>query len=264
MRGFGAGVHLALPSAPVVVVISLDGAIEMAAANGSEFRSYMSPVAALHRNPRTISHHGRAFDITIEMTPAGARALLGIPCRLLSDRVVELTDLWGTTADELIDRLLIAPDWPRRFASLDSMLIEIAGKIPANLDPLFHAWGRLSSASDRVSVADAAREVGYSRRHLRDRFVAEYGVTPSRVARLGRFQRSVKLLRDRERRRRNVPSAPDTTLAEVAVEAGFYDHAHMTRDWNDIAGYSPSAWLAAEELPFVQDTTGASHQEWGT
>jgi hypothetical protein len=34
---------------------------------------------------------------------------------------------------------------------------------------------------------------------------------------------------------------------------GFYDQAHLAREWNDLVGRPPTAWLAAEELPFVQD-----------
>ena len=43
------------------------------------------------------------------------------------------------------------------------------------------------------------------------------------------------------------------SLARVAAECGYADQAHMTREWHALAGSSPSAWLADEQLPFVQD-----------
>jgi transcriptional regulator GlxA family with amidase domain len=43
------------------------------------------------------------------------------------------------------------------------------------------------------------------------------------------------------------------SLGAVAVAAGFADQAHMTRDWRELAGASPAAWMAGEQLPFVQD-----------
>jgi AraC-like DNA-binding protein len=46
-------------------------------------------------------------------------------------------------------------------------------------------------------------------------------------------------------------------LAEVAAVCGYADQAHMTHDWVTFAGSSPLAWLAEEQLPFVQDEVAA-------
>jgi AraC-like DNA-binding protein len=41
-------------------------------------------------------------------------------------------------------------------------------------------------------------------------------------------------------------------LAEIAARCGYADQAHLTREWRELAGCTPSTWLA-EELPSVQD-----------
>ncbi len=56
-----------------------------------------------------------------------------------------------------------------------------------------------------------------------------------------RFERSRRLL---ER-----PARPG--LAEVAVACGYYDQAHLSRDWRSLAGCTSTAWMAAE-LPSVK------------
>jgi transcriptional regulator GlxA family with amidase domain len=88
-----------------------------------------------------------------------------------------------------------------------------------------------------------AGEVGWSRRHLTDRFTAEYGLGPKAMARVLRFERA----------RWMIVRAAFPSLAAVAAECGYADQAHMTREWQALAGASPTAWLAAEQLPFVQD-----------
>ncbi len=35
-------------------------------------------------------------------------------------------------------------------------------------------------------------------------------------------------------------------LARLAAEAGYYDQAHLAREFRGLAGCSPSAWLAEE------------------
>ena len=42
-------------------------------------------------------------------------------------------------------------------------------------------------------------------------------------------------------------------LADVAICAGFYDQAHLHREWRELAGCTPSWWLA-EEFPSVHDS----------
>jgi transcriptional regulator GlxA family with amidase domain len=65
-----------------------------------------------------------------------------------------------------------------------------------------------------------------------NKFVAEYGVTPKDVVRLSRFHRSHRMLK----------GAAGATLADVSAVCGYYDQAHMARDWRDLAGVAQSRW----------------------
>jgi AraC-like DNA-binding protein len=85
-----------------------------------------------------------------------------------------------------------------------------------------------------------ADEVGWSARHLTNRFRTELGLRPKDAARVTRF--------DRARRR----IGPGVRLADVAADAGYFDQAHLTREFAAFAGCSPSRWMA-EEIGFVQD-----------
>jgi transcriptional regulator GlxA family with amidase domain len=91
----------------------------------------------------------------------------------------------------------------------------------------------------RARVADLAGEVGWSRRHFGKLFRAETGLAPKQASRVLRFERAGQLLRGGLR-----------DLADVAVEAGFYDQAHFSNEWRSLAGCSPRTWIA-EELPFL-------------
>ena len=65
---------------------------------------------------------------------------------------------------------------------------------------------------------------------------------PKVAARVLRFGRSRQL----------IEAGQHTSLAAVAAAAGYYDQAHMAREWREIAGCPPTTWIA-EELPSVQD-----------
>lgn len=169
--------------------------------------------------------------------------MLGLPAASLGPAVVGLDDLLGPLASELRERLAGVPDWRTRFAVLDGALIRRTGQLPDVAPEVGRAWDRFTGSHGAPRVADVAAEVGWSRRHLGERFLTEYGVTPKDAVRLARFDRSRWLIGGRRVR----------TLAEAAAAAGYYDQSHLTRDWRDFAGCPPSAWLVAEELPSVQD-----------
>ena len=103
------------------------------------------------------------------------------------------------------------------------------------------AWCRLLSAGGRCSVSGLADETGWSERHLRGRFRDETGLTPKAAARVIRFDRARRMLQHRAAAGTGLPP-----LADLAADCGYYDQAHLAREFRELAGCPPSAWLAEE------------------
>lgn len=248
-RGFAPGTHLGLPSHHLEFIICLDEPLRFAAMPDPRQPpgAFPSLAAGLHTGPALITHTGDVHSVSLELTPAGARTLLGVPAAALANTIVDLRDLLGSDATELAERLAAAPDWPGRFAVLDAMLSRRASRAESGHHhggetAVGYAWQRIVHRAGRVRVEELATETGYSRRHLTKRFAVEYGLPPKQFARVVRFERSRRLLIE----------GGSPSLSEVAAACGYFDQAHLARDWNDLAGVPPSVWMAVEELPFVQ------------
>jgi AraC-like DNA-binding protein len=252
VTGFAPGVHRGLPTHHVGLIIALDQPIHLAAMPDRRQPpgSFQLLAYGLRTGPAEIAHDGTSFSVSVDLTPAGARRLLGVPAAALAGTVVSLDELLGRTAAELAERLAAASGWPARFAVLDELLTRRAGAGAQPAAAPTHMWRRIVDSGGSVAVAELAAESGYSRQHLRTLFAREYGLGPKQVARLVRFGRSHRMLRDLARRR---PPGRRISLAEVAGRCGYFDQAHLAREWNELAGCPPSTWLASEELPFVQD-----------
>jgi AraC-like DNA-binding protein len=247
--GFASGEHIGLPSRHLTFIVSFDAPLELSRLpDGTEqLTSFDTLLGGLHTSPAVIRHDGSQHGIQLQVTPAGARGLFGVPAAELAREVAPLDAIWGRLAGELQDRLDAAVDWKARFAVLDRVLLRalsVRMELPSGARrETSQAWERLTTTAGRVEVARLAAEVGWSRRHLTERFSAEYGIGPKALARVLRFERARWMLVQPVR----------GTLAEVAAACGYADQAHMVRDWHALAGASPTAWLQAEELPFVQD-----------
>ncbi len=248
LSGFAPGTHIGMPSPYLTVIITIGEPIEIGEASHPEQQSgrWSSLASGISATPCTIVHDGNQHGVQLSLTPIGARALFGIPTAAIGAWMVDLDDVLGADARELRDRISVLEDWEARFAVLDEVLGRRVADV--SLDPaLDRAWDLLVGSAGRKRVAEVADDVGWSRRHLVNRFTSEFGVTPKDSARIARFSAAHSILR-----RPRIPA-----LAEVAAVCGYYDQAHMARDWRELAGMSPSRWRADEVFAFIQDPGSA-------
>jgi AraC-like DNA-binding protein len=186
----------------------------------------VSPVAGLHDRPQLVELAGQRCAVGVILTPWGAHSLFGVGMHALANEHLSVTDLAGRAAAELAGRLAELPAWPERIAVLSSALWRwfAAGRQPHG--EVLEAWHRLRSG--QVPIEDLAREVGWSRRRLESRFREQIGLPPKTIARMFRFHRAVDLLASGER------------TADVALRCGYWDQAHLNRDFQALAGRTPT------------------------
>jgi AraC-like DNA-binding protein len=86
----------------------------------------------------------------------------------------------------------------------------------------------------------AGRPSARPARRFGTRFRTEIGLAPKEAARVVRFDRARRLLQ------RRVAAAGPPELAALAAACGYYDQAHLAREFRALAGCPPSRWLAEE------------------
>jgi AraC-like DNA-binding protein len=201
----------ALPSTTVTVIINL----------GEPFGGLPGAfVAGLTDRGTVVDQHGEIDCLDLKLTPLGAYQLFGVPMSELANQIVDLTDVARLRPDRLREDLARLTD---------------EGPEPA--PEVTHVWRRLHDAHGNIPITELAGEVGWSRRHLVNRFHAQVGLPPKTVARILRFEELLRRL-------------PTTRIAEAAATCGYYDQAHMNRDFREFAGTTPGDYLT--RFPSVQ------------
>ena len=164
--------------------------------------------------------------------PGGVFAFLGLPVGELHNSYVPLDAFWGPYVAVMRERLLVVASPEARLQLLERLLL-------AQLDPERRSHSAVGHAlvafrSGQRRIGDVVDETGLSPRRFIGLFSDEVGLTPKSFCRIRRFQRTVELLH----------RAEIVDWVDVALACGYYDQSHMIHDFQDLAGLSPTDYLA--------------------
>ena len=160
----------------------------------------------------------------IRFAPGTAPGFLGLPAREVLDRRVPLADVWSRDRTRrLSDRVGTARD---PALALEEAVVNLFDESPDGLTGQV-----LRGVRQGVAVPALAGTVGLSERQLHRRCLDAFGYGPKMLGRVLRMNAAL----DRAR--------SGLALAEVAIQTGYSDQAHFTREIKALTGVPPRALL---------------------
>jgi AraC-like DNA-binding protein len=168
----------------------------------------------------------------VRFRPGAAGAFLSVPLSTLVDARVALGAIW-MEAEETREE--VAEAAPAGLA-IDAFERRLRARLaraatPAPTSRIQALIASLAAADAPLSVAELAARAGLTRQHLRRLFAQHVGYGPKKLARILRLRRTLRLIGARGGR----------SLATLALDAGYYDQAHMNAEFRDLAGRPPLA-----------------------
>ena len=95
---------------------------------------------------------------------------------------------------------------------------------------LSHAVNDIEHLKGLISVENLAQRHSVTSRQLERQFKQHLGISPKEYANFVRYQHAAQLIK----------SGSHQNLLDIALEAGYYDHAHMTNEIKKYSGLPPS------------------------
>jgi AraC-like DNA-binding protein len=207
-----------------------DGCIDLVADDHGAF------VAGPATGPAVVTMPARSITVGVRLRRGAAPAILDAGAQNLLDLNVSFEDVWerdgAATAGRVRDE---SPD--RR---LPTLLDFISARLDLNagIDREVATATALLEAQPDHSLDDLCDATNLSARHLRRRVVDAVGYSPRLLAGILRFQRFLRVARGAQ--------SEDRDLARLAVETGYADQPHLTRECRRFSGLSPAALVAEE------------------
>ena len=186
--------------------------------------------SGLYAGPVHIESDGGAECVQVDFTPLGAYRFFGGAVVDLTARMIEMGDVLGPEGSRLRERLGATSGWQCRFDIVEDFVARRANYLPS--PELEFAYRRLARSGGGIRIGALAQEIGWSRKHLVDRFRSEFGLAPKPIARIMRFHRACRLAR----------TGTSSGWAGIAADSGFSDQAHLVREFAALAGEPPTAW----------------------
>lgn len=156
--------------------------------------------------------------------PGAGGPALGLPLDEVRDRRVELAELGLDDRDRLSGDL--DPRDALGHVSAAASRMAAAGPSDRTVQA---AAVRLLNPRQRID--GLAADLGLSERQLRRRFDATVGYGPKTLQRVLRLRRFL--------------SGAQADLGRAALDAGYSDQAHLTRECSRLTGLSPGRWVGS-------------------
>ncbi len=182
--------------------------------------------------PLQVRPRGRVKTMGVRFRPFGLSAFLAAPLHELKDRATPIVDLWDGPAGRLEQALGEARTDADKAGEAERFLLD---RLRPRIDTAIEVTvGAILRSRGQARLEPLARRSGLSLRQVERRFRDAVGVGPKALSRVVRFQEVLRRL------------SGDEPWVEVALDCGYYDQAHLIRDFRDFVGLAPSRFRAAE------------------
>lgn len=164
----------------------------------------------------------------IRFKPAGMAAFADLPMQLLTDQHILGDDLSLPLVRQLQEALAKGGN---PFQAISHCLLKALPDQPARMQAAIQA---IQSHHGNISPVAIAAQVNMSPRNFERTFLQQVGTSAKTFSRIVRCLSAKAALQKQ----------PAANLLSLAINYGYHDHAHLTREFRHITGDAPSEYLS--------------------
>ena len=225
--------NLILPDGGMELIINLGDPQALCALDEPQRRTVFrrSWISGERMAPILVDEIGHVHLVGVRLRAGGGWPFLGIPAREFSGQVIELDSVLGSEINELRDRLGEKTTDDARFDLLEEWLLTRQGTPPT--PAVTYALRVIQQGAHSARIGRMADQIGISHKHLLREFDRCVGLTPKTFARVCAFQQVIQ----------SVGRKAQVEWGDTAAKCGYYDQAHLIREFRAFSGLTPTDYL---------------------
>jgi len=230
-------VERVLPTGTTEIVIALaEAPLRVAEADGALGAIGSAMIVGACSRPFAVDTSPQTALMGVHFKPGGAFPFFALPASEIRDAKIDLELFWHEGVRALRDGLIAARTPAARFGLLERALVARIVRPLARHPAVVCALRAFTNAPEAARIAAIRTETGLSARRFIEVFDREVGLTPKLFARVCRIQAVLRQIED--------PGAVD--WVETALAEGFFDQAHLIRDFREFTGLAPNDYVARD------------------
>jgi len=179
---------------------------------------------------------GKSHAFGIKFTPGGFYPFLGAAVSSLANYSLPLEQIFGGELNKLESAVLATEDEDLMTAEADAFLLERRPEPDEKVELARRLVERILNERDVFTVDHFAARTGISSRALQRLFSRYVGASPKWVIRRYRLHELLEQMHSGQR----------LDWAQLAVDLGYFDQAHLINDFKSITGYAPTEYPGLE------------------
>lgn len=177
---------------------------------------------------------GSGWAVGVKFRPGGFSGFLGRPVHEITDRALPLRAVFGAPGEALARDAAARPEPAEKIALAEAFLRARIPPPDPEVELVHDVIADMLVVDPATTVAEIAKRHAVSTRTLQRLFRRHVGVGPKWVLRRYRLQEAAEQLAAGER----------SDWTRLALDLGYFDHAHFIRDFRAVVGRSPAEYEA--------------------
>jgi AraC-like DNA-binding protein len=199
-------------------------------------------ISGLQKQAIVYKNNTDSTIISVRFTTGGFFCLTRIPVTAIDHVGIAAEDVLGNSFRRLYEQIINAPSIPLMFTAIENYFLQYSPEASVEYDVVQFVEKNIDKPIDWL-----IHKCGYSQKHVIHLLKKHTGFSPKYLQRLHRFQRVVKEVQSHQEK---------VDWFSVVQRYGYYDQAHLIKDFSHFSGISPSDYVLSQHS--IQDNRQVS------
>lgn len=225
-------VHRTLPDNCVELIFYCKGKFVISSVTENEGSTFTSGVFGQFRAFRQFRTSADFCLFGVYLYPYALKILFGFPASELINEKIDTATLWGVDGKMLEERVILATTFEERIQYVSEFLLAKVMALGKYERIFVQQIKQVSDSCVVPSINSFAHDCNLSRRQLERKFRELSGFSPKDFFSIARFQHALKEIEH-----------GNNVLAQIAINAGYYDQSHFSNEFRKFSGYTPKQFI---------------------